>query len=82
MRDYYIDPRYYKSPVCPVCGEECETIYKSNDNGEVVGCDQCIIAVDSVVWEAEEEENDEALHGDSQFEAQRELNFERRHNEE
>ena len=27
--------------VCPVCGKECELIYKSAD-GDIVGCDNCI----------------------------------------
>lgn len=30
---------------CPVCGEECETFYKSD--GEVLGCDVCIDAVEA-----------------------------------
>lgn len=34
-------------PVCPICGEECETIY--TQDGDVVGCDQCI-----TLWEASE----------------------------
>lgn len=29
------------NPVCPVCGEECETVYKNRD-WEIVGCDVCI----------------------------------------
>ena len=80
MREFWIDPHYYETPECPVCGRQCDTIYKSNDNGEVVGCERCLSAVDSVEWEAEQEENDEELNGDSRFEAQRELNFERRNN--
>ena len=27
-------------PRCPVCGEECETLYTKA--GEVLGCDHCI----------------------------------------
>ena len=27
-------------PICPVCGEECSTIYK--DGGEIIGCNICI----------------------------------------
>lgn len=44
MHDRMEDPdpkRHY----CPLCGGECETIYKDKDNGEVVGCDCCIEAV-------------------------------------
>ena len=28
--------------VCPVCGRECEDLFVSVFNGDVVGCDQCI----------------------------------------
>ncbi len=28
-------------PVCPVCGEECDTIYK-NKWGDIVGCEECV----------------------------------------
>ena len=43
----------YKEPerkvyICPVCGEECETIYKKD--GEILGCENCFEAVDA--WEA------------------------------
>lgn len=34
-------------PKCPCCGQECETIYKAD--GEIVGCDSCLIAYDA--WE-------------------------------
>ena len=34
-------------PICPVCGEECETIY-TND-GNPVGCNECL-----TLWEASE----------------------------
>ena len=33
-------------PVCPVCGEECETIYKDR-YGEIVGCDCCVVQEDA-----------------------------------
>ena len=35
-------------PICPICEEECETIYTDKD-GEPVGCDQCV-----TLWEADE----------------------------
>lgn len=28
-------------PQCPVCGAECDTIYRNRDS-EIVGCEQCI----------------------------------------
>ena len=37
-----IDPPEYEVSHCPVCGQECWTIYKTL-NGEVVGCDNCIV---------------------------------------
>ena len=36
-------------PICPVCGEECETIYTSDIDGSPVGCDECL-----TLWEASE----------------------------
>ena len=37
-------------PHCPVCGNECEIIYKSC--GEIVGCDVCLERF-SAAWEPE-----------------------------
>lgn len=34
-----------QTPVCPVCGDECESFYKLK--GEIVGCDMCIKRVDA-----------------------------------
>ena len=30
----------FDPPVCPICGEECETIY-ADMTGDVFGCDRC-----------------------------------------
>lgn len=43
----------YKEPevkvyLCPVCGEECETIYRKDS--DILGCDNCVEAMDA--WEA------------------------------
>jgi hypothetical protein len=35
-------------PRCPVCGSECETIFRDK-GGFLVGCDECITKVDA--WE-------------------------------
>lgn len=43
-----LEPPDYEVPHCPVCGQECEVIYK-NRYGEIIGCDDCIDAVDA--WE-------------------------------
>lgn len=50
-------------PKCPVCGDECETVYKNCD-GEVIACDGCIVSQDALEWEAEEKEAEEADCGD------------------
>ena len=39
-------------PVCPECGEECETLYR-NSIGEIIGCDHCVDALDAYVWAEE-----------------------------
>lgn len=38
-------------PHCPVCGAECESIYR-HDEGDIIGCDQCC-SMESA-WEANE----------------------------
>lgn len=38
-------------PHCPICGEECEDIYR-NKYFEIVGCNECIARKDA--WEVEE----------------------------
>lgn len=38
-------------PRCPVCGNECEYIYRSKA-GFLVGCDECVTKHDA--WEDEE----------------------------
>lgn len=50
LRTGYPDGKDPEYPRCPVCGGECETLYKDRF-GDVVGCDYCITAIDA--WEAE-----------------------------
>lgn len=50
-RTGYPDGKEPTYPRCPICGEECETIYKSKDY-EIVGCDCCIRTIDA--WEVED----------------------------
>lgn len=40
----YPEPKYseFKPCYCPVCGDECDTLYIRRIDNEVVGCDQCI----------------------------------------
>lgn len=53
----YPDGKDNSNPICPVCGEECDTIYKSL--GSVVGCDVCIDSMDAWDWKTEQEERDD-----------------------
>ena len=47
MRETWLDPPEQESlPMCPVCGEECETIY-TDLYDEVCGCENCLTAYDS-----------------------------------
>lgn len=39
-----------KEPICPLCGSECQTIYKAD--GEIVGCDNCVDSFDAYDEEA------------------------------
>lgn len=45
-RTGYPDGKEPPHPVCPVCGEECDTIYKSR-SGIIAGCDVCIVTQDA-----------------------------------
>lgn len=40
-------PEPEAEPRCPLCGEECETLYLMS--GSVVGCDKCVDTLDA--WE-------------------------------
>ena len=40
-------PLAVRYPHCPVCGDECETIYKQGS--EILGCENCIAADNA--WE-------------------------------
>lgn len=47
----YPDGKEPTYPHCPVCGEECETIYRTSDFG-IVGCDVCLSTIDA--WDEPE----------------------------
>ena len=51
IRTGYPDGKEPTYPHCPICGEECETLYKDR-SGEVFACDNCVSAQDA--WDAEE----------------------------
>ena len=52
-----LDPRtdaeagYPDPPVCPICHQRCDTIYRAED-GTIVGCDHCLEATDA--WKVNE----------------------------
>ena len=46
----------YETPICPICGEECETIY-FGPHGNVFACNKCIQEQDAGEWWEEEKEN-------------------------
>ena len=47
----WIDPNGDNDPICPMCGEICDTVYK-NKYGEIVGCGECVTSHDA--WEEDE----------------------------
>lgn len=50
-RTDYPDGKEPTFPICPVCGEECEEIFRDKDLN-IVGCDICIKQSDA--WEEPE----------------------------
>ena len=47
-----IDPPDKPMPECPICGEGAEEIYM-DWQGNVFGCNKCIITEDAQEWEEE-----------------------------
>jgi hypothetical protein len=54
---YGPDPPEPDYPICPLCESECQTIYRSCD-GDILGCANCVSAVDAWEWQAEERKNE------------------------
>lgn len=48
-RTGYPDGKEPEPPLCPLCGGECEIIYRTKEDHEIVGCDLCIERIDP--WE-------------------------------
>ena len=46
-------PPEYTVPICPVCGNETDTLYK-DIYGTIVGCDECIKTIDAWQWKEEQ----------------------------
>ena len=49
-RTGYPDGKEPVFPICPVCGEECDTMYKDR-YGAYVGCDVCMETVNA--WDSD-----------------------------
>ena len=49
-RTGYPDGKEPTYPHCPVCGAECDTVYR-NKELDIVGCDECITTKDA--WDTE-----------------------------
>ncbi len=49
VTDYPGPPTDSPAPLCPICGEETETLY-ANIDGEIVGCPECLKFVDAWLW--------------------------------
>lgn len=50
-RTGYPGGREPESPICPICGAQCETLYRDL-HGETFGCDECVTQHDA--WEMPE----------------------------
>lgn len=49
-RTGYLSGKEPECPVCPICGEECDTIY-ADRSGEIFACDNCVDTKDA--WDTE-----------------------------
>ena len=48
----YPDPPVEPDPIephCPICGASCDTFHINKDR-EIVGCEECLSAVDAWKW--------------------------------
>ena len=45
-RTGYPDGKEPEMPLCPLCGGECEIIYRTKEDYEILGCDLCIESID------------------------------------
>lgn len=56
-------PELEPLPECPICGNRADIFYTNADNG-IIGCPNCIGAIESWEWEAEQKEAADADYGD------------------
>jgi len=45
-RTGYPDGKEPEAVLCPLCGGECETIFRTKKDHEIVGCDLCVESID------------------------------------
>lgn len=59
IRDAELNGYPADDPVkCPICGEECDTIYMDEGN-EVFGCNRCVHTVDAWYWKESQDRGDD-----------------------
>lgn len=46
-RTGYPDGKEPQQPICPVCGEVCETVYRESGTDKIIGCNECICSDDA-----------------------------------
>lgn len=53
-----LEPPEYDTPRCPVCGAETDTLYEDKYGyAGVVGCDNCLAAIDAWDYMADHKED-------------------------
>ena len=58
-------------PICPICGEECETI-KRDTTGDICGCEHCVTDEDAWEWMWAEIREEECVKADYAYDAYKE----------
>lgn len=51
------------TPICPICGEECEEIF-FDKAGDVCGCENCVTSRDAWEWLWEQKDEEERVRAD------------------
>ena len=46
-RTGFPDGKEPQQPICPVCGEVCETVYREFGTDKIIGCNECICTEDA-----------------------------------
>ena len=59
----YLDPPEINYPMCPICGNECDTLY-FDMNDQICGCDCCISSQNA--FEYEEDRREAAMEAEAE----------------